>query len=171
MESKLSQQVYCLFELLVLHEFFRLFDTFLPIFQKVGHTKKITFFLNFFQRMIAFMIGAIGAALANCLLKDERTGLLLSVDALSPAIGARVNGVRLADAPLASAVVEQLRNALLQHHVLFFENQSDLSPTQHRALAQQFGRLHSEFCLRRHVLCTNAHARSSSSLSTSRRCA
>jgi taurine dioxygenase len=59
---------------------------------------------------------------------------------LTPAIGARIDGVNLC-APLDDRSRDAVHAALLQHHVLFFENQP-LTPTQHRDLAQRFGQLH-----------------------------
>lgn len=59
---------------------------------------------------------------------------------LTPAIGARVDGVNLCQ-PLAERSRDAVLAALLQHHVLFFENQP-ITPAQHRDLAQQFGKLH-----------------------------
>lgn len=64
----------------------------------------------------------------------------LNVQALGPAIGARVSGLRLADA-LDDATRDALLEALLRHHVLFFEDQP-LTPTQQRDLAARFGALH-----------------------------
>lgn len=66
--------------------------------------------------------------------------MTLTVQPLGPAIGARVSGVRLAD-PLADATRDELLQALLRHHVLFFEGQP-LTPTQQRGFATRFGPLH-----------------------------
>lgn len=59
---------------------------------------------------------------------------------MTPAIGALVQGVRLSEA-LDDATRDALERALLEHHVLFFEDQP-ITPVQHRALAQRFGALH-----------------------------
>lgn len=59
---------------------------------------------------------------------------------LTPAIGARIDDVNLCQA-LDDTMRDALREALLTHHVLFFENQP-ITPEQHRALAQRFGQLH-----------------------------
>lgn len=64
----------------------------------------------------------------------------LKVRPLSPAIGARVSEIDLAQ-PLSAIAVERLAAALVRHHVLFFEQQS-LSPAQLRDLARHFGALH-----------------------------
>jgi len=64
----------------------------------------------------------------------------MTIVPLSPAIGARIDGVNLCE-PLVEPTRDALRRALLTHHVLFFENQP-VTPVQHRALAQGFGQLH-----------------------------
>lgn len=64
----------------------------------------------------------------------------LNVVPLSPAIGAVVSGVTLSE-PLQYHTRDALARALVQHHVLLFENQP-ITPEQHRALARRFGDLH-----------------------------
>jgi taurine dioxygenase len=64
----------------------------------------------------------------------------ISVQSLGPAIGALVTGIDLTQ-PLADENRESLLAALLQHHVLFFENQP-VTPVQQRDLALRFGDLH-----------------------------
>ena len=59
---------------------------------------------------------------------------------LSPTLGARIAGIDLAR-PISRETVAQIRQALLHHEVLFFEDQH-LTPSQHRELAAQFGQLH-----------------------------
>ncbi|MBV9570796.1 MAG: taurine dioxygenase [Alphaproteobacteria bacterium] len=59
---------------------------------------------------------------------------------LSPTLGARISGVDLAG-PLHDETIAEIRKALLQHEVLFFEDQT-LTPPQHRDLAARFGQLH-----------------------------
>lgn len=59
---------------------------------------------------------------------------------LTPAIGARIDGVNLCE-PLDAQCRDAVHAALLSHHVLFFENQP-VTPAQHRDLAQRFGKLH-----------------------------
>jgi taurine dioxygenase len=58
-------------------------------------------------------------------------------EVLTPAIGARIEGVDLAQ-PLDDADIAAIRQLLLKHRVIFFENQN-LTPTQHRDLAARFG--------------------------------
>lgn len=65
---------------------------------------------------------------------------ILSVVPLNPTIGAVVRGVDLAQ-PLGEATIAAIGRALLQHHVLFFENQ-DLAPASQRDFAARFGALH-----------------------------
>ena len=64
----------------------------------------------------------------------------LTIEPISPALGAVVSGVRLAD-PLDDAAQRQIEQALLDHHVLFFRNQP-LTPTQQANFAARFGDLH-----------------------------
>jgi taurine dioxygenase len=69
----------------------------------------------------------------------SNTGLLRT-KALTPAIGATVEGVDLS-APLSDDAVTQIRTALDDHLVLFFEGQS-LTPVQQRDFAARFGPLY-----------------------------
>lgn len=64
----------------------------------------------------------------------------LSIEPISPALGAIVSGVRLAD-PLDDAAQRQIEQALLDHHVLFFRDQP-LTPNQQATFAARFGDLH-----------------------------
>ncbi|MGC4012459.1 MAG: taurine dioxygenase [Pseudomonas sp.] len=64
----------------------------------------------------------------------------LSIEPISPALGAIVSGVRLAD-PLDDSAQRQIEQALLDHHVLFFRDQP-LTPTQQATFAARFGDLH-----------------------------
>jgi taurine dioxygenase len=66
--------------------------------------------------------------------------MTLQIQPLGPAIGAVVRGVQLSE-PLSEANRTALLDALLQHHVLFFENQP-ITPQQQRDLAARFGELH-----------------------------
>ena len=56
---------------------------------------------------------------------------------VSGALGGLITGVDL-KAPLSATVLGDLKQALLEHQVLFFRNQA-LSPEQHMALATAFG--------------------------------
>ncbi|MFC5357250.1 taurine dioxygenase [Azospirillum himalayense] len=64
----------------------------------------------------------------------------LSFTPVSPAIGARVEGLDLAN-PLSDAEAAALERALVTHQVLFFEKQP-LTPAAQRAFAARFGSLH-----------------------------
>ena len=64
----------------------------------------------------------------------------LTIEPISPALGAIVSGVRLAD-PLDDAAQRQIEQALLDHHVLFFRDQP-LTPSQQANFAARFGDLH-----------------------------
>ena len=66
--------------------------------------------------------------------------MTFQIQALGPAIGALVSGINLSQA-LSDDARDALLAALLQHHVLFFENQP-VTPLQQRALAARFGDLH-----------------------------
>lgn len=61
----------------------------------------------------------------------------IEVSALSPAIGARVDGLDLRR-PLGDAQQSELRDALMRHFVLFFRGQ-DLTDAEHLAFASVFG--------------------------------
>ncbi|MBW8856436.1 MAG: TauD/TfdA family dioxygenase, partial [Bradyrhizobium sp.] len=64
----------------------------------------------------------------------------MQVKPLTPAIGAVVEGVDLAQG-VSSDLAGAIREALLAHQVLFFEDQR-LTPAQHRDFAARFGALH-----------------------------
>src|SRR3954451_11510535 len=65
---------------------------------------------------------------------------LFSLTPLSPTLGARISGLDLAQ-PLSAETIADIRQALLKHEVLFFEDQ-DLTPHQQRDFAARFGGLH-----------------------------
>lgn len=64
----------------------------------------------------------------------------MKVEPVTPSIGAIVSDVDLCE-PLTTALRDEISDALVHHHVLFFENQP-ITPQQHRDLAAQFGKLH-----------------------------
>ena len=64
----------------------------------------------------------------------------LTIEPLSPAIGAILRGVNLAERA-SDELIGDIRQALLDHQVVFFEGQ-DASPTQQRDFAARFGELH-----------------------------
>src|ERR1700734_3694261 len=62
----------------------------------------------------------------------------LTVTKLCSRIGARIDGVRLAG-DLDTDTVEQIRNALLRHKVIFFRDQHHLDDAQQHAFATRLG--------------------------------
>ena len=64
----------------------------------------------------------------------------ISVDPLTPAIGAEISGVDLSK-PLADRVVAEIHDAWMQHLVIFFRDQN-LTLDQHKAFGRRFGDLH-----------------------------
>ena len=64
----------------------------------------------------------------------------LTLTRLTPTIGAVVEGLHIGESLDESQFVA-IEAALVEHHVLFFRDQS-LTPTQHRDFAARFGRLH-----------------------------
>jgi len=64
----------------------------------------------------------------------------ISVDKLTPIIGAEVAGVDLAK-PLGNHQMTEVHRALAENLVLFFRDQ-DMSPEQHLAFGRNFGELH-----------------------------
>ena len=73
-------------------------------------------------------------------MSSQATVGAISVEPLTPAIGAVVHGVDLGS-DLGTVAIGEIRRALLRHEVLFFENQV-LTPAQHRDFAARFGALH-----------------------------
>lgn len=65
---------------------------------------------------------------------------VLSVEPLTPTIGAVLRGVNLSERA-SDDLIADIRQALLKHQVIFFEGQ-DLSPEQQRDFAARFGELH-----------------------------
>jgi taurine dioxygenase len=63
----------------------------------------------------------------------------LKIEPLAPACGAEIYGVDLSES-LDEAIIAEIREALLAHHVVFFRDQ-DLNPGQHKAFAARFGEL------------------------------
>src|SRR4051812_27177538 len=64
----------------------------------------------------------------------------LTLTPISPTLGARVEGLDLTQR-LQGETIAEIRQALLNHEVLFFEDQ-ELTPQQHRDFAAAFGALH-----------------------------
>ncbi|KAJ7537312.1 hypothetical protein O6H91_11G000700 [Diphasiastrum complanatum] len=66
--------------------------------------------------------------------------MAVKISPLTPAIGAIIEGISLSD-PLPDAQLKAIRDALLEHQVVFFTNQS-ITPQQQHAFAKRFGDLH-----------------------------
>ncbi len=65
---------------------------------------------------------------------------VIEIEPLNPVIGAIVHGVDLGS-PLSDEIFESIHEAWMQHLVLFFHDQT-ISPAQHLAFGQRFGKLH-----------------------------
>ena len=65
----------------------------------------------------------------------------LDIRRYAPALGAEVFGIELADG-LDLATYEQVRQALLEHQVLFFKEQNEIPPDVQIAIGRMFGELH-----------------------------
>jgi len=66
--------------------------------------------------------------------------LKIATRTLTPAIGAVIENIDLGSS-LDDEIIAQIRSALLQHKVIFFEDQK-ISAVQHRDFAARFGQLH-----------------------------
>jgi taurine dioxygenase len=63
----------------------------------------------------------------------------ISISPIAGALGAELGDVDLSK-PLSDAVIDEIRAALLRHHVIFFRDQH-LTPEQHLAFGRRFGEL------------------------------
>src|SRR5258708_8828954 len=61
----------------------------------------------------------------------------ININRIAGALGAEVSGVDLSQ-PLSEAVIAEIREALLEHLVVFFHDQH-LTPEQHLAFGHRFG--------------------------------
>jgi len=73
-------------------------------------------------------------------LRSVETGMSLTLEPITPALGAVVRGVDLSQ-PLDAAAFAAVEAALLEHQVLFFRDQ-DITQAQQRDFAARFGPLH-----------------------------
>jgi taurine dioxygenase len=64
---------------------------------------------------------------------------LMSVEPISPALGAVISGVDLRQ-PLGNQAFQEIHDALMAHQVIFFRDQ-EITPDQHIAFAKAFGTL------------------------------
>jgi taurine dioxygenase len=65
----------------------------------------------------------------------------IEVRRFSPALGAEVRGVQLADG-IDQETYREIRRAFLEHQVLFFKEQREIPPAAQVALGKMFGELH-----------------------------
>ena len=65
----------------------------------------------------------------------------IEVHRFSPALGAEVRGIELADG-LDAATYAEVRRAFLEHQVLFFKDQREIPPAVQVAIGKRFGELH-----------------------------
>ncbi|HEY5665538.1 MAG TPA: TauD/TfdA family dioxygenase [Gammaproteobacteria bacterium] len=65
----------------------------------------------------------------------------IDVRRFAPALGAEVRGVTLADG-VSDEVFREIRQAYLEHQVLFFKDQKEIPPDQQIAFGRMFGELH-----------------------------
>lgn len=65
----------------------------------------------------------------------------IDVREYSPALGAEIRGVTLADG-VSDDQFREIRRAFLDHQVLFFKEQSEISPQRHIEFGKMFGALH-----------------------------
>ncbi|TXL71292.1 taurine dioxygenase [Vineibacter terrae] len=73
----------------------------------------------------------------------------ISIDPVSPALGAEIHGIDLETAADNPVLIAAVRQALLKHKVLFFRDQ-DISARAHVAFARSFGELEVHPVLRHH---------------------
>ena len=71
---------------------------------------------------------------------DSKPYDTLTLDKLTPVIGAEINGVDLSE-PLSNRQLDELHRALAENLVIFFRDQT-LTPQQHLAFGRLFGDLH-----------------------------
>lgn len=64
----------------------------------------------------------------------------IEIHPIAGALGAEISGVDLST-DIPDAVFDQIHQAFLDHHVIFFRNQDELGPDAHKAFAQRFGTL------------------------------
>ena len=62
----------------------------------------------------------------------------LDIHPIAGALGAEISGVNLSD-DLSNAQFEGIHQAFLDHHVIFFRDQKDLSPDAQQRFARRFG--------------------------------
>lgn len=66
--------------------------------------------------------------------------LSLTISPIAGALGAEIDGVDLSG-DISNAAFDEIHQAFLDHHVIFFRDQHSLSPDAHKAFARRFGTL------------------------------
>ena len=64
----------------------------------------------------------------------------IQVDPVSDVLGAEISGVDLGE-DLSDQTIAEIRAALLEHLVIFFRDQSHITPKQQARFAERFGAL------------------------------
>ena len=64
----------------------------------------------------------------------------IDIRPIAGSLGAEIHGVDLT-ADLSNAAFDRIHQAFLDHHVIFFRDQTDLTPDQQKAFARRFGSL------------------------------
>jgi alpha-ketoglutarate-dependent taurine dioxygenase len=72
---------------------------------------------------------------------ESTTGKTLHVTPFSPALGAEIRGIRLAEG-IDEETCREVRAAFLQFGVLFFKQQEEISPAMQVEIGRMFGELH-----------------------------
>lgn len=72
---------------------------------------------------------------------EPRAYRRIRLQRFSPALGAEVHGIDLADG-VDEETYREIHRAFLEHQVLFFKEQRELPPAVHVALGKRFGELH-----------------------------
>ena len=65
----------------------------------------------------------------------------IEIHPYAPNLGAEVRGISLADG-VSAEEFDQLKNAFLDHQVLFFKDQEEIPPGRHIEFGRLFGELH-----------------------------
>src|SRR3546814_7790982 len=73
--------------------------------------------------------------------RKRRNYRYLDVRPYAPNLGAEVRGIDLVEG-LTEDAFEEVRNAFLDHQILFFKEQSPIPPDTHIAIGRMFGELH-----------------------------
>lgn len=83
------------------------------------------------------MPGSFSRAIIGCLNISGTETMSISIQRVAGALGAEIGDVDLSEG-LSDATIAEIRQALLDHKVIFFRDQ-DITPEQHLAFAKRFG--------------------------------